>query len=65
MPLLICHPKAMRLESMNHCHLYVFLFQCNLCSASGTRTLGSQAQPHDALDDLMSTRWMHVIAKEK
>ena len=65
MPLSTCHLEARILESMNHCHLYVFLLQCNLCSANGTRTPGSQAQPHDTLDDLTSMRWVHGIAKER
>lgn len=64
MPLLNCHLEARILESMNHCHLYVFLFQCNLCSANGTRTPGSQAQPHDTLDDLTSMRWVHALPRK-
>lgn len=65
MPLLICDPEAIILESMNRCHLYVFLFQCNLCSANGTRTPHRQTQPRYPLDDLMSTGWTHAIAKER
>lgn len=65
MPLLVCDPEAIIPEFMNRCHLYVFLFQCNLCSANGTRTPRGQTQPHYTLDDLMSMGWMHAIAKER